>query len=162
MHSILFCHILALLCINTVQGYHILVITFLKFIISVTYQFIKELLPAEWFPSSKMVIFFLGASRFNPIPLAMVTRPKHSTVFINQVTRNIKITRDSYRVFSCAAILKFHVNVRMNNFINTLPLSFSVYKSWHSFKIFSFKVTVEASGAFADVLCRPDGILNER
>lgn len=42
----------------------------------VTYQLIKELFPAEWFPSSKIVIFFLGASKFNPKPLAIVIRPK--------------------------------------------------------------------------------------
>ena len=41
---------------------------------------------------------------------------------------------------------------------DTLPLSFSVYKSWHSFRIFSFNVTADVSRAFAEVLCRPDGI----
>ena len=41
-----------------------------------SHQFIKELLPAEWFPSNKIVIFFLGASKFNPRPLAMAIRPE--------------------------------------------------------------------------------------
>lgn len=50
------------------------------------YQFINELFPAEWFPSSKIVIFFLGASKFNPSPLAIVIRPKYYKIFNDQRT----------------------------------------------------------------------------
>jgi hypothetical protein len=36
----------------------------------------KELFPAEWLPSSKTVIFFLGANRVRPRLSAIFTRPE--------------------------------------------------------------------------------------
>ncbi len=43
-----------------------------------SYQLMKELFPAEWFPISITVIFFLGASKEIPTLSAMSTRPTKS------------------------------------------------------------------------------------
>lgn len=41
-----------------------------------TYQLMKELLPAEWFPISKTVIFFRGANKSMFNSEANFTKPK--------------------------------------------------------------------------------------
>ena len=40
------------------------------------HQLMKELFPAEWFPISITVIFFLGASSFTPTDAATVISPE--------------------------------------------------------------------------------------
>ena len=40
-----------------------------------TYQLMKELLPAEWFPMRRIVIFFRGARRDTPRLSAILTSP---------------------------------------------------------------------------------------
>ena len=48
------------------------------------YQLIKELFPAEWFPISITVIFFLGASRDIPTVSAIYTRPRNKLLKSNK------------------------------------------------------------------------------
>jgi hypothetical protein len=45
------------------------------------YQLMKDDLPAEWFPISMMVIFFLGASSLRPRLSAMETSPCSGSVY---------------------------------------------------------------------------------
>ena len=41
----------------------------------ITYQLMNDDFPAEWFPMSMMVIFFLGASSFSPRVSAIEISP---------------------------------------------------------------------------------------
>lgn len=48
----------------------------------IIYQLMKELFPAEWFPISITVIFFLGANSFKPRDSATVINPERISIRI--------------------------------------------------------------------------------
>ena len=116
---------------------------------------INELLPAEWFPIRRTLIFFLGADRLRPSPLAMGikpgTRERKATLTPGTSLQRRHYLRNLHKKY-CQRV----------HLVSDLPRSESVYKSWHSFKIRSLMLTVALSGALADDLCFPEGILNER
>ena len=122
----------------------------------------KELFPAEWFPSRTMEIFFRGASRFRPNPLAIVIRPlKKEKVRINLFLKYLQNPNSKRNLWGTCrrGKLNYCSHTVFVTRKKTIPLSSSVYKSWHSFKIRSFTLTEKESGAFAELRCFPDGII---